>query len=99
MALIYLSVAFLSGIYLGARLSPSFSFIWPWFILALLLLLLFRYKRPLLWVGLCLTVLIAGVLRFTTSLPSFDQDKLSYYNGQKVELVGVVVSDPAPDGQ
>jgi len=99
MALIYLSSAFLAGIYLGARLSPSFSFIWPWFIPALLLLLLSRYKRPLLWVGLCLVVFAAGLLRFEASVSSVDQDKLSYYNGQKVELVGVVVSDAEPAGQ
>jgi len=99
MALIYLSSAFLAGIYLGARLSPSFALIWPWFIPALLLLVLSRHKRLLLWAGLCLAVFLVGLLRFEASVPSFDQDKLSNYNGQKVELVGVVVSDPEPAGQ
>jgi competence protein ComEC len=99
MALIYLSSAFLAGIYLGARLSPSFAVIWPWFILAFLLLVISRHKRLLLWAGLCLAVFAVGLLRFEASVPSFDQDKLIYYNGQKVELVGVVVSDPEPAGQ
>ena len=99
MALIYLSSALLAGIYLGARLSPSFVLIWLWFVPALLLLALSRYKKMLLWVGLCLAVFAIGLLRFEASVPSFDQDKLSYYNGQKVELVGVVVSDPEPAGQ
>jgi competence protein ComEC len=90
MKLVYLSLAFVLGIYLGSRLTI------PWGTVAILLgvslvfTILFHRRRALLWGGFCLIFLLGGILRFQ-SVPIGDE--LQRYRGS-FELRGVVAADP-----
>lgn len=94
MRLIYLSCAWIGGIYLGAKLSlPLFSILVS-FAPPLLLILLWHKKQACLWGGLCLLFLLGGILRLTLSSPS--QSDLQLYNEQEVVIRGIVEEESVP---
>ncbi|MBT9163707.1 MAG: ComE operon protein 3 [Chloroflexi bacterium] len=90
MRLVYLSLAWVLGIYLGSR------FAFPWSIVLILLgvsfflIVLSHRKKTLRWGGLCLILLLGAVLRFQ-SIPIGDE--LESYRGW-YKLRGVVSADP-----
>jgi competence protein ComEC len=90
MRLVYLSLAFVLGIYLGSRLAIHWSTVAILLGISLLCTLLFHRQRALLWGGLCLILLLGGILRFQ-SVPTGDE--LQGYRGS-FELRGVVAADP-----
>lgn len=94
MALVYLSLAFVLGIYLGSHFTIPWSVALPIIIATLIVALLLRKKGPLLLVGLCIALFFCGAIRFG-AVPSGDD--LQYYvaNGE-VEIVGVVAEEPEP---
>jgi competence protein ComEC len=62
---------------------------------AFLLILLSRYKKGLLLLGLCLIAFLTGVLCFRWNIPTVDEHNLVFYNDRGiVELRGVVATDP-----
>jgi len=94
MALVYLSIAFVTGIYLGSRAVLPLSLVLPLIFVALVIALSWRRHHILLLGGLCLILVLCGALRFQ-AVPT--GDALQSYIGQgAVDIVGVVAEDPEP---
>ena len=95
MTLIYLSSAWIAGIFLGSEIAfPPVIFF-----LGLLPLcfipFLSQYRKVLLLAGLCLFIFFAGSFHFQSSLPVFDEQHLQSYNTQgTVEIMGAICNDP-----
>ncbi|MEK7281132.1 MAG: DUF4131 domain-containing protein, partial [Chloroflexota bacterium] len=94
MTLIYLSLSWLAGIYLGLKLF--WPWVWLWVGIAGLPFAFFlRPKhRFLLLVLLSLVTLAAGALRLQSRLPPQGEGSLTAYRGQKVALTGKVMDIP-----
>jgi competence protein ComEC len=94
LALIYLSVAWVAGIYLGSRFAPHFAIIFSG--LAPLILLFFfpEKRRAIILAAVCLIAFFGGALCYQASLPPDDASHIKFYNGQEVEIQGTVSSDP-----
>jgi competence protein ComEC len=94
LALIYLSVAWVAGIYLGSRFAPHFAIIFSG--LAPLILLFFfpEKRRAIILAAVCLIAFFGGALCYQASLPPDDASHIKFYNGQEVEIKGTVSSDP-----
>ncbi|MFQ5987419.1 MAG: DNA internalization-related competence protein ComEC/Rec2 [Dehalococcoidia bacterium] len=94
MALVYLSIALVAGIYFGSRLDVPLSIALPIIFAALLAALLWRRKPAILLGGLCLTLFLCGALRFGAAPTGVE---LQSYIGQgTVEVIGVVDEEPEP---
>ena len=100
MRLIYLSLSWIAGVYLGSAIG----FLWGLGLAALagvvILVLWLRRSRALLLFGLCLIVLSGGIACFQMTSPGMDQHMLQLYGDQdSVEIEGVgglVATDPEP---
>jgi competence protein ComEC len=93
-ALIYLSSAWLAGIYLGSKFALPLALIFIG-LSPLILLLFFRQKRKaIILAAVCLFAFIGGALCYQVSLPPDDAGHLRFYNGQEVEIQGTVSADP-----
>jgi competence protein ComEC len=95
MTLLYLSVAWLLGIWLGSvlRWSPE-HFLWLGLPSAGGLFLRRRDLRLRLLCA-CSLVLVAGAVRFSLSIPHFDEGAIAYYNGrEEVTVRGLVAGEP-----
>jgi competence protein ComEC len=95
MWLLYVSCAWVVGIFLGSKISPPllalafglipFAFI-PFFP---------RGKKTLIVVGLCLFALLGGGLYLPSSLPPADEHSLRFYNDTGIiEILGMVAEEP-----
>jgi competence protein ComEC len=94
MWLLYVSCAWVAGIFLGSKISP------PWLALALglipfaLIPFLPGSRKTLIVAGLCLFTLLGGGLYFPSSLPPTDEHSLRFYNDQGiVEIQGMVAEE------
>ena len=93
MALIYLSGAWVAGIYLGSKfaLPPALILVG----LIPLPLLFFRQKRKLIILtAVCLIAFLGGALCYQAALPPDDDSHIKFYNGQEVAIEGIVSADP-----
>jgi len=98
MSLIYLSCAWVAGIFLGSRLAEA-EFDLP---LALIfvgliplpLLLFSQHRKPIILTSLCLIALFGGAFHFQSSLPPDDESHLQFYNNETVAIKGMVSQDP-----
>jgi competence protein ComEC len=94
LALIYLSGAWVAGIYLGSRFALPLALI----LLGLLpLMLLFfspKKRKLMILTAVCLTAFLGGALVYQASLPPNDVSHIKFYNGQEVEIEGMVSADP-----
>jgi len=95
MWLLYVSCAWVAGIFLGSKLSL------PLFVLAfglipfVLIPFLPNSKKTLIVAGLCLLALFGGGLRFPSSLPPVDEHSLRFYNDKGIaEIQGMVADEP-----
>ncbi|MBE0415150.1 MAG: DNA internalization-related competence protein ComEC/Rec2 [Dehalococcoidia bacterium] len=93
MTLVYLSLAFVVGIYFGSQLPLPLAVALPIIVVALLIALLWRKNMPILLGGLCVALFLCGALRFG-AVPS--GDALQPYKDKTVEIVGVVAEEPEP---
>jgi len=94
LALIFLSGAWVAGIYLGSRFALPPALILTG-LLPLPLLFFFRKKRKaIILAAVCLIAFFSGVLCYQASLPPDDASHLRFYNGQEVEIKGVVSANP-----
>ena len=97
MALIYLSGAWVAGIFLGAKLDlpPALIAIG---LLPLPLLLFFRQRRKqIILASVCLIAFLGGALCYQASLPPEDGSHISSYREEKaleVSIEGMVITDP-----
>ena len=94
MPLIYLSCAWVAGIYLGLKLNLSFVFIFTGLI-PLPLLFFRQHQKLIILTSLCLIAFFGGTLRFQSSLPTINENCLQFYNDQRaVEIRGMVNTAP-----
>jgi competence protein ComEC len=97
MALVYLSIAWVIGIYLGSRFALPWGIVFIGLIPLCLIPFLLNYKRQLLLAGFCLLSLFGGCLRFQTSLPVVDEHHLQFYNDKgTIVIEGIIATEPDP---
>jgi competence protein ComEC len=95
MWLLYVSCAWVAGIFLGSKIGlPLFALAFGLIPFALIPFL--RSKRNILIVaGLCLFTVLGGAFHFPSSLPPANEHSLSLYNGMGiVEIQGIVTEEP-----
>jgi len=92
--LIYLSCAWVVGIFLGSKFNLPLTLIFIGLI-PLPLLFWFHHRRMIILISLCVIVFFGGAFCFQSSLPPSDEHSLQSYNDQGiVEVKGIVATDP-----
>jgi len=95
--LIYLSIAWVTGILLGSLFSLPPVFILTGLIPLLLLPFFRHFRKQLIAIGLCLILLFSGIAHFNSSLPVINENHLSFYNDRDtIEITGLVEREPEP---
>ncbi len=95
MSLIYLSCAWVVGIFLGSKFAPPLTLILIGLIPLPFLFLLRQHRKAIILIAICLTALFGGAFCYQASLPSGDESCLQFYNNQEtVEIKGMVKADP-----
>ena len=93
MPLIYLSCAWVTGIFLGLKFNLPLAFIFTGLI-PLPLLFFRQHRKLIILTSLCLIAFFSGIFRFQSSLPTVNENYLQFYNNQTIEIKGIVNSDP-----
>ncbi len=94
MPLIYLSCAWVAGIFLGSEFNLPLALILTGLI-PLPLLFFHQHRKLIILTSLCLIALFSGAFRFQSSLPTVNEHYLQFYNDQgTVEIRGMVNTDP-----
>jgi len=95
MWLLYVSCAWVAGIFLGSKFGlPLFALAFGLIPFALIPFLP-NSRKTLIVAGLCLFTLLGGGLHFPSSLPPADEHSLCFYNDQGiVEIQGMVAEEP-----
>jgi len=94
--LIYLSCAWVLGVFLGARLGLPWPIIFVGLTPLPFLRLFSQHRRRIILVSLCLVAFFGGSVRFQSSQPVINQGSLQFYNGQETQLKGLITADPEP---
>lgn len=95
MPLIYLSCAWVVGIFLGSKFNLPFVLILTGLAPLPLLFLFSKHRKQIILASLCLIVLFGGTFRFQSSLPTINEGCLQFYNDRgTVEIKGIVDRDP-----
>ncbi len=95
MTLIYLSAAWVAGIYLGSKIALPIGVICLGLLPLCLIPFLLQYKKHLLLAGFCLFALLGGCIRLQSSLPVVNEQHLQFYNDKGVvEIEGMVCTEP-----
>jgi competence protein ComEC len=95
MWLLYVSCAWVAGIFLGSKIGLP----WPALFIGLVPFAFVPFfpssRRTLIIAGLCLLALLGGGSRFSSSLDPVDEHSLSFYNDKgTVEIQGMVAEEP-----
>ena len=95
MLLIFLALAFVSGITISS-LVPLPALIWAWWlVLPLGLLFIWRRDKLLTRAHLCLLFFLLGAMRLALARPSFDENSLVVWNDQGARaMIGDVIEPP-----
>ncbi len=94
MSLIYISCAWVAGIFFGAKFNLPLAFIFIGLI-PLPLLFFRKHSKVIILSSLCIIALFGGTLCFQSSLPTIDEYSLQFYNDQEtVEIKGMIDRDP-----
>ena len=93
MPLIYLSCAWVAGIFLGSKFNFPLLLILTGLI-PLPLLFFRQHRKLIILTSLCLIALFSGAFCFQSSLPAVNEHCLQFYNNQTVEIRGMVNTDP-----
>ena len=97
MSLIYLSCAWVAGIFLGSQFNLPAALISIGLIPLPLLFLTSQHRNLVILTGLCLIAFFSGAFYFSSSRPTVDESFLEFYNETgTVEIEGLVVRDPEP---
>jgi competence protein ComEC len=94
LALIYLSGAWVAGIYLGSKFAPPLALILIGLIPLPLLFFLPQRRKVIILSAICLIAFFGGALCYQASLPPQDESHLQFYNDREVEIRGMVNADP-----
>ncbi len=95
MWLLYVSCAWVAGVFLGSKIALPWLALLLGFIPFALIPFLPSHRKTLVIAGLCLLALSGGGLRFLSSLPVINEHSLSFYNDRgTVEIHGVVTEEP-----
>jgi competence protein ComEC len=95
MWLLYVSCAWVAGIFLGSKISLPLLALSLGLIPFALIPFLPGSRKTLIVAGLCLLALFGGGLRFPSSLPPADEHSLCFYNDKGiVEIQGMVAEEP-----
>jgi len=93
--LIYLSCAWVVGVFLGSKFNPHFALLFTGLIPLPLLLLIKWHRKIIILTGLCLVIFFGGALCFQSSRPAVDEKSLPFYNDRgTVQIKGIVQADP-----
>ena len=90
MKLVWLSIAWVVGAYMGSLVSPPTRALILVSALLLVAVLLWRRKAVLLWGGLCLATLLGGLAWYDFAV---SEPNLQDFSGQRVVIEGKVVRD------
>jgi len=97
--LLYVSAAWVAGVYLGSRVGLPFPVLALGLVPLALMPFLRSHRKTLLAAGLCLLALIGGSLRFPASLPTANDNSLSFYNDRgTAKIHGMVADEPDVGG-
>ena len=95
MWLLYVSCAWVAGVFLGSRVNLPLLGFFLGLIPFGLIPFLRGNRKTLVVAGLCLLALLGGGVRFESSLPAADEHSLRFYNDTGVvEIQGVVAEEP-----
>ncbi len=95
MTLIYISAAWIAGIYLGSRIALPWALICIGLIPFCIIPFLPQQRKHLLVAGFCLLSLFGGCLRLQSSLPTANEQHLQFYNDKgTARIVGSVQTEP-----
>ena len=95
MPLIYLSCAWIAGIFLGSIFNPPLALVIIGLAPLPLLFFLRQHSKSIILASLCFTILFGGAFHFPSSLPPTDEHSLRFYNDQgTIEIKGMVNTDP-----
>ncbi len=95
MSLIYLSCAWVAGIFLGSKFNLPLVLILTGLIPLPLLFFARQHRKPVILASLCLSAIFGGAFYFPSSLPAIDENHLQFYNDRgMVEIRGLVDRDP-----
>jgi len=95
MWLLYVSCAWVAGVFLGSKLSMPLPALAFGLIPFTLIPFLGGNRKTLIVAGLILLALLGGGLRFPSSLPPTDEHSLRFYNDTGiVEIQGMVTEEP-----
>jgi len=95
MWLLYVSCAWVAGIFLGSKISPPLLTLAFGLIPFALIPFLPGSKKTLIVAGLCLLAFLGGGLHFPSSLPPADEHSLRFYNDTgTLEIQGMVAEEP-----
>jgi len=92
MTLICISISLVVGILLGSKIHlPVWSIVFA--LMPLVFLLVTKHKKIVITASLCILALVAGVIRYQSSLPVADENRIEFYNdGAEVMCNGVIAS-------
>lgn len=97
MALVYLSTAWIIGIYLGSKLALPWSIIFAGLAPLVFIPFFLQYKKQLILACFCLLCLFGGCIRFQSNLPVVDEHSLQFYNDSGfITVEGTVCTEPEP---
>jgi len=95
MWLLYISCAWVAGVFLGSKVGLPFVAIFSGLLPFLLIPFFPGSKKNLIAIGLCLLVFLGGILRFPSSLPQIDEHSLCFHNDEgTAEIQGMVADEP-----
>jgi competence protein ComEC len=94
LALIYLSGAWVVGIYLGSKFALPLALILIGLIPLPLLFFFPQQRKTIILSAICLIAVFGGAFCYQASLPPEDESHLKFYDGQEVEIRGTVSTDP-----
>ena len=95
MPLIYLSCAWVVGIFLGSRFDPSLALIFIGLIPLPLFFFLRQHRKSIILTSLCFLAFCGGAFHFQSSLPPTDEHSLQFYNDRGIVAIkGIIDADP-----
>ena len=92
MLLIYLSCAWVVGIFLGSIVNVSATLIFAGLVPLPLLFLLRSRKKYIILTSIFLIILLGGIIRFQSSIPAFDENHLRFYNDRGIIAIEGIVA-------